>query len=98
MGVSVVRCLGPRLPYPAAHAGGSRLWQTATGSDPARELPAPQRPNPRLRMELRRRQSAGPSMGDNFHLPPGEGANRQRRPDMAGTQFSETLVELHLVA
>ena len=70
MGVSLVCRLGPRLPCPAADAGGRGFRQAATRFDAERELPAPERPDPRLRMELRRRESAGASLGHHLHLPP----------------------------
>ena len=41
-------------------------------------LPPPQRADPRLRVELRRRQPAGACLGHDLHLPAGEGAARAR--------------------
>ena len=72
--------------------------QAATRSDAARKLPAPERPDPRLRVELRRRQSAGASLGDHLHLSPGESAHGQGRHRLAGAQFPEAAAQLHLVA
>ena len=54
-------------------AGRRGLRQGPARADPARRLPAPQRPAARLRMELRRRQPAGPRLGDDLHLPPRAG-------------------------
>ena len=78
VGIPLVRGLGPGLPRPRADAGGRGLRQGAAGPDAAGALPAPQRPAPRLRVELRRRQPAGARLGDDLHLPAGEGAARAR--------------------
>ena len=42
-------------------------------ADAARALHAPQRPDPGLRVELRRRQPAGACLVHHLHLPPGQG-------------------------
>ena len=52
--------------------------QAATEADAARALHAPERPDSGLRVELRRRQSAGACLGDDLHLPAGKGAERAR--------------------
>ena len=44
--------------------------------DAPRAVHAPQRPDPGLRVELRRRQPAGACLVHHLHLPPGEGAGR----------------------
>ena len=77
VGVSLVRGVGSRLPRAAADAGGSGFRQAATGVDAARELPAPERADARLRVELRRRQPAGSRVGDDLHL----STWRKRAPD-----------------
>ncbi len=59
---------------------------------------APERADPGLRMELRRRQSAGARLGDDLHLSTGESADRQGRHRLAGAQFPEAAAQLHLVA
>ncbi len=41
-----------------------------------RELPPPQRPDPRLRVGLRRREPAGPRLGGRLHLQSGAGERR----------------------
>ena len=72
--------------------------QAATRSDVERELPAPERPDPGLRMELRRRESAGASPG-----PPSSPTAWKRRARARGTsrwlktQLSEAAAQLHLV-
>ena len=62
-----------------------------------RALPAPERPDARLRVELRRRQPAGARLGDDLHLPPGEGAARQGRPRVARAHLPQAAAQLHLV-
>ena len=64
----VVRRLGPRVPLPRPHLGRPRLRQTTTQADAPRTVHAPERPNPGLRMELRRREPAGPRLGHDLHL------------------------------
>ena len=78
VGVPLVRGLGPRLPRPRPDARRPRLRQAAAEADAARAVHAPQRPDPGLRVELRRRQPAGPRLVHHLHLPPGEGAERAR--------------------
>ena len=78
VGVSLVRGLGPRLPRPRPDARGPGLRQAAAEADAARAVHAPQRPDPGLRVELRRRQPAGACLVHHLHLPPGEGADRAR--------------------
>ena len=65
--------------------------------DAARALPAPQRPDSGLRVELRRRQSAGACLVHHLHLPPGKGAERGRGHEMAQELLPEAALELHLV-
>ncbi len=66
--------------------------------DAARKLHAPERPDPGLRMELRRCESARACVGDHLHLSPGKGAHGQGRHRLAGAQFSKAAAQLHLVA
>ena len=58
----------------------------------------PERPDSRLRMEFRRRQSAGSCLGDDLHLSSGKGADGQGRHRLAGALFPEAAAQLHLVA
>ena len=51
----------------AADARRSRLRQAAAQADAARAVHAPERPDAGLRMELQRRQPAGPCLGDDLH-------------------------------
>ena len=69
VGVPVVRGVGPRLPHDRAVARRLRLRQGAAAADAAQPLQPPERPDPGLRVELQRRQSAGPRLGDAVPLP-----------------------------
>ena len=64
VGVPVVRGLGPGLPHDRAVAGRRRLRQGAAGPAAEPPLPAPERADPGVRVELRRRQPAGARLGD----------------------------------
>ena len=79
VGVPLVRRLGPRLPRPRPDARRPGLRQAAAQADAARAVHAPQRPDPGLRVELRRRQPAGARLVHHLHLPPGEGADGRGR-------------------
>ncbi len=76
---------------------GSGFRQAATEADAARAVHAPQRPDPGLRVELRRRQSAGTRLVHHFHLPTREGTNGRGRPRLAQELLSEAALELYLV-
>ena len=52
---------------------------------------------PGLRMELRRRQPAGPCLVHHLHLPPGKSDKGRRGQGVAQEQFPEAAAELHLV-
>jgi hypothetical protein len=53
VGVPVVRGLGSRVPLRTDRAGGPRLRQGTAGPDPARVVPASQRPGTRVRVGVR---------------------------------------------
>ena len=78
VGVPLVRGLGPRLPRPRPDARRPGLRQASAQADAARAVHAPQRPDPGLRVELRRRQPAGPRLVDHLHLPPRSGGSEAR--------------------
>src|SRR5437899_3162512 len=84
VGVSLVRRLGPRVPRPGADGGGRGLRQAAARPHAPRGLPPPQRPAPRLRVELRRRQPPGARVGDHLHVPPANAPARAGRRRVAG--------------
>ena len=89
VGVSLVRRLGPRLPRHGPDAGRRGLRQGAVGALPEVPLPSPQRSDPRLRVELRRRESPGPCLVDDLHLPDGEGASWEGRSRLARALFPQ---------
>ena len=97
VGVPLVRGLGPGLPHAAALDRGPRLRQAADGADAPRRLPAPQRPDARLRVELQRREPAGPRLCDALPAPHRAGPARRdgRRFPQVGVQ--QAPAELHLV-
>ena len=97
VGVPVVRGLGPGVPRARAHARRRGLRQGAARPDAAGPLPAPERADPGLRVELRRREPAGPRLGHDLHLPPREGAARAGRHRVARALVPEAAAELHLV-
>ena len=97
VGISLVRGVGPGLPCAGADARRSRLRQAATEADAARAVHAPQRPDPGLRVELRRRQPAGACLVHHLHLPPRKGTARGRRQGVAQELLPEALAELHVV-
>ena len=64
----------------AARAGRSRLRRRTNGTHSPRALPAPERPDSRLRVELRRCQPARPRVGEPLQLSAEHGgAGRGRR-------------------
>ena len=97
VGIPVVRGLGPRVPRARAHARRRGLRQGAARPDAAGPLPAPERSDPRVRVELRRREPPGPRLGHDLHLPPRAGAARAGRPRLARALVPEAGAELHLV-
>ena len=63
VGVPVVRRVGPRVADGAARPRRHRLRQGSDGAPAGRPLPAPERPDPGLRVELLRRQPPAPRVG-----------------------------------
>ena len=78
VGISLVRGVGPRLPRHGADARRSGFRQAAAQADAPRTLHASQRTDSGLRMELRRRQSAGACLVHHLHLSPGKGGERAK--------------------
>ena len=90
----------PRGTWPSTSgpdAGRRGFRQAATRADAERALPAPQRPDPGLRVELRRRESAGACLVHDLHLPAGQGAAREGGHRVARELLPEAAPELHLV-
>ena len=63
LGVPVVRGLGPRLPRPRDGLGRHRSGQGPAQADGQGVVPAPERPDPRLRVGVQRSQPAGARLG-----------------------------------
>ena len=63
MGVPLVRGLGPRVPHGPVRADRPGVRQAAARPVSARVVHAPQRPDPGIRVRLRRRESARPCVG-----------------------------------
>ena len=97
VGVSLVCRLGPGVPHHRALHGGCGFRQGTARPDAAGVLPAPDRSDPGLRVELQRRQSAGARLGDDLPVPDGAGAPGRRRPGVPQAVFCEADAELQLV-
>ena len=69
VGVPVVRGLGPRVPHAVSLPRRLRLRQAAAPPDAPEPLRAPERADPGVRVELQRREPAGPRVGDALPLP-----------------------------
>ena len=77
--------------------GGCDLCQGTADPDAARVVHAPERPDSRLRMGLRRCQSAGACLGSLARLQDREETQRRGRPALPGAGVSQTALEFHLV-
>ena len=98
VGIPVVRRVGSGVPHDSAGHGRPRLRQAAARPDAAQRLPASERPAARLRVELRRRQSAGACVGDDAALPVRQGApGRQRRHRVSQVRVFQAAGQFHLV-
>ena len=69
VGVSLVCGLGSRLPRRRVRANGRQLRQDPAGPDAARSVLAPERADPGVRVELRRREPPRARLGDDLRLP-----------------------------
>ena len=97
VGVPVVRGLGPGLPLRAAVAGRRRLRQGAARAAAAHALPAPERPDPGLRVELLRRQPAGARPGRRCWSTSARRRSAARATASSWRASSRAADELHLV-
>src|SRR5262245_33175454 len=97
MGVPVVRGMGPRLPCDRFDARGPRFRERAAQADAPRAVHASEWTDSGLRVELRRRQSAGSRLGDDLHLSTGNGAERRGGPRVAQELLSQAASQLYLV-
>ena len=93
----VVRGVGPRVPHDRARAGRSRLREGPARPVPARVVHAPERPDSRLRVGVRRREPAGPRLGGLARLQDREAHPGRRRPPVPRARLPEAPPELHLV-
>ena len=85
------------VPLRRARVRGSRLRARAAVADAGGALPAPERPAPRLRMELRRRQPAGARVGGAVQLSPQPRQPRRRGAAVPEAHLQHAGHQLHLV-
>ncbi len=97
VGVPVVRGLGSRLPLHRAVGGRPGFRARAARADAARDLHAPERPDPGLRVELQRRQPAGARLGDAVPAPRRPGARRDRGHGVPEALLPQARAQLQLV-
>src|SRR5207237_9810872 len=83
VGISLVCILGPRFSLYSAGLGRSPVRQGAARYHRARMVPASKWADSRLRMELRRCQSAGAGLGGVARLADRAETDRQRRSRVA---------------
>ena len=84
VGVPLVRRLGSGVSRDVAGVRRSRVRRRSAGAHAARPVPAPERPAPGLRVELRRRQPARARLGGALQLPP-----QPRKPGRRGDPVPE---------
>src|SRR5438094_495848 len=97
VGVSVVRGVGPRVPHDRAGTDRSRLREVAAHPLPARVVHAPQRPDPRLRVGIRRRQSAGARVGRVARVQDRPARDGCARPRLSREGVPEAPAQFHVV-
>ena len=73
-------------------AGGPGFWQAAIQADAARALHAPQRPDPSVRVELRRCQSTGACLVHHIHLRPGKTQKGEGDKEWLKSSFQKLLL------
>src|SRR2546427_401823 len=97
LGVPVVRRLGPGLPL--RRFGPDRSSPRQAPADPARArvVHASQRPVPRVRVELRRREPSRPCLGGAEDLSPRAAPGWPWRPRVSRARLSQADAQLHLV-
>ncbi len=96
VGVPLVRRLGPRVPHGRPRARRLRLRQGAAPPDAPQPLLPPERPDPGLRVELRRREPARPRLGDALPLQVRE-EPRPGGPHVPRARLPGAAAELQLV-
>ena len=93
----MVRGLGPRVPLRRPVARGRAVRQGPARPDAARVVHAPERPDPGLRVELRRREPARARLGGAARLPDRKGEDGQGRPGVPRARLPQAAPELRLV-
>ena len=93
VGIPVVRRVGPRVPLRRARADRSGGGEAPAAPDVPRVVHAPERPAARLRVELRRREPAGPGVGGARGVPD----RRRDRLRLPGARLPQAADQLHLV-
>ena len=71
--------------------------ETTARPDAAGVLPASDRSDPGLRVELQRRQPARACMGNHLHVPDGTGAQGRSRPGVSQEVFAKLMLNFQLV-
>ena len=97
VGVPVVRRLGHGVPCRRVRADRSGFRQGAAAAADARVVHAPERPDPGLRVEVRRRESAGARLGGLRVYQIEEKFDGRARPRLSRTRLPEAADQLHLV-
>ena len=93
----MVRGVGPRVPLRPAVARGRRLRQAPGRAAAQHPLPAPQRADPGLRVELQRRQPAGDGVGGAVGVRARAGDPRRGRSRVPRARVPAAADELHVV-
>src|SRR5262249_61923065 len=96
-GVSVVRGLGPGLPYHPLVARGRRFRQGTATAVPWPPLPPSQRPDSGLRVELQRRQSPSTPVGGLGRVQLRQTVARKWGHWLPQVLLRQAVAELHLV-
>ena len=98
VGVPLVRRLGSGLSLDVVGVRRSRVRRRSAGAHAARTVPAPERPAPGLRVELRRRQSTRPCLGGALQLSPQPRKPRRPGDPVLEAHLQQLAGEPHLVA
>ena len=97
VGISLVRRLGSGISHDRAVDRRHRFRQAAARPAARPGLPASDRSDPGLRVELQRRQSAGAGLGHDLSLPDGAGAAGQDRSRFPEAGLWQADLEFRLV-
>ncbi len=97
VGVPVVRRMGHGVPRDRVRDDRPRFREEPADPAHARVVHASQRPDPRVRMGIRRRQSARARVGRDARLPDRGEALRPHRPRVPRAHLPEAAHQLHVV-